>query len=136
MRPKLVFGNDTLVVCTLEDLVEVLCMTQNLKGIPPHKIEFFKKIFISTYLAKREPDINENNGKQEKIKAVTTRQLCDKLKELDGKIMQTDSLKDTYLEELLNKAVAAIIYINQLNLLSPWKILLNLKVLMILLKGF
>lgn len=105
LRPKLVYGKETLVVCALEDLVEVLNMTQNLKGIPPHKMDFFKRILIPTYLAKTEPDKHESNGKQEKIIAVTSRQLSDKLKEVDGKIMRTDALKTAYLDELLNNGL-------------------------------
>ena len=105
LRPKLIYGNETLIVSSLTDLTEVLTVTQNLKGIPPHKMDFFKRIFLPAYSKKEKPDENKNNGKQEKIVAVTTRELADELKEIDGRIMRTDTIKSVYLNELLNNGL-------------------------------
>ncbi len=53
-RQTLVYGNERLVIATLEDICETLHITQNLSGIPPHKFKFFKEIFLPLYESETE----------------------------------------------------------------------------------
>ena len=100
VRPRLIFGKEKLVVATLEDLAEVLHITQNVSGIPTHKIQFYKDVFIPLYKSKTDADIKE--GKQEKRIAVTTPQLCEHYKSITGKAITSNNMKQTYLNELIN----------------------------------
>ena len=94
-----------MVIARPEDLVEVLRITKditssNYSGIPPHKVGFLKEIFIPSCKSKTEPDRNDD-GKQEKIIGVTTKELCDLYKNTRGNGITTDNLKKQYLNELL-----------------------------------
>jgi hypothetical protein len=100
LRHKLIFGPETLVIASLDDLGEVLHITQNISGMPAYKLKFFKEIFLPLYRSKLEQDKEE--GHEEKRIAVTTKELCDYLKENEGKVVTTNNLKKTYLNELLN----------------------------------
>ena len=99
-RQKLIYGDKELVIANLEDLAEVLHITQNISGIPSYKIKFYKDIFIPLFQSKSKPD--EKNGKEEKIIAVTTKELADYYKDKTGKAISTDNLRKTILVELLN----------------------------------
>ena len=77
-RQTLVSGNERQVIATLEDLSETLHITQNLSGIPPHKLKFYKDIFLSLYESKTRPD--EKDGITEDRKGVTTSELRDHYK--------------------------------------------------------
>ena len=99
-RQKLFDGNQELVIANLEDLAEVLHITQNISGIPLYKIKFYKEIFLPLIRAKNKKD--EKDGKEEKIIAVTTKELADYYKEKTGKAISTDNLRKTFLVELLN----------------------------------
>lgn len=62
-------------------------------------MKVFKDVVLEAYNAKKCPDIDAaDSGKEERITAVTTRQCCDKFKEVTG---TTDSFKKTYLDEYL-----------------------------------
>jgi hypothetical protein len=100
LRPRLIFGTEELVVATLEDLAEVLHITQNISGIPTHKIRFFKEIFIPLYKTKSSP--NMKDGKQEKRIAVTTSELCEYYQSTYGRPISVNNMKQTYLNELIN----------------------------------
>jgi hypothetical protein len=109
LRHKLVLGSETLVIAALEDLGQVLHITQNITGMPSYKLKFFKEVFLPLYKSKSEPDKEERTQeeekkelKQEKRIAVTTKQLCDHYKQENGKVITTNNLKKTYLNELLN----------------------------------
>ena len=99
-RQKLFDGNQELVIANLEDLAEVLHITQNISGIPSYKIKFYREIFLPLIRSKNKKD--EKDGKEEKIIAVTTKELADYYKEKTGKAMSTDNLRKTFLVELLN----------------------------------
>ncbi len=99
-RPSLIFGSEKLVVATLEDLAEVLHITQNVTGMPTHKIQFYRDIFVPLHRTKNMP--NEKDGRTEKRVAITTSELCEYYKLLTGKTITTNNLKQTYLNELLN----------------------------------
>ena len=106
LRGRLEYGNENLAIADIsEDLHEVLHITQNLSGIPPYKLKFLKEILLPLYKSKQSPDKNEDNGKQEKIIALTTRQLCELYKEKTGKTITTNNLKETYLKEFLNNGL-------------------------------
>ena len=107
-RKFLVLEGETSVIADLEDLKEVLSITQNFDGIPKFKTEFFNMIFYPCFVNKTEPDSNNKEGKdrkEEEIIAVTTRQLCDYYKEINKKPISTDNLKHTYLNQLINEGI-------------------------------
>ena len=98
------FGIEKMVIARPEDLVEVLHITKelvnsNYTGVPLHKVKFLREIFIPVFNSKTEPD--SNGDKQEKIIAVTTKELCDFYKKKRGSGITTDNLKKQYLNELL-----------------------------------
>lgn len=107
LRSRLEYGEESLVIANLEyDLYEVLDITQNLHGIPPYKLKFFKEFFLPLYKRKQTPDTNvDDNGKQERIIAVTTRELCELYKEETGKTITTNNLKQNYLNEFVNNGL-------------------------------
>ena len=99
-RQKLFDGNQELVIANLEDLTEVLHITQNISGIPAYKVKFYKDIFLPLFKSKSQPD--EKDGKKEKIISVSTKELADYYKKETGKVIGTDNLRKTFLVELLN----------------------------------
>ena len=100
LRPRLIFGKEKLVAATLADLAEVLHITQNVSGMPTHKIEFYRDVFIPLFKSKSSVDIKD--GKEEKRIAVTTSQLCEQHKSTYGKAITSNNMKETYLNELIN----------------------------------
>ncbi len=109
LRYKLVLGSEMLVIAALEDLGQVLHITQNISGMPSYKLKFFKEAFLPLYRSKSGPDKDEmthgdkqNELEEEKRIAVTTKQLCEKFRQIYGKAITTNNLKKTYLNELLN----------------------------------
>ena len=99
-RQKLFDGSQELVIANLEDLAEVLHITQNISGIPSYKIKFYREIFLPLIRSKDKKD--EKDGKEEKIIGVTTKESADYYKEKTGKAISTDNLRKTFLVELLN----------------------------------
>ena len=99
-------GNETSVIADLDDLREVLSITQNFEGIPKYKIEFFNNVLYPCYKSKNDvPDSSKDGSKQEDRVAVTARQLCDAFKKVKGKAITTDNLKKTYLDELMSNGL-------------------------------
>jgi hypothetical protein len=105
LKKLLVLRNQTSIIADLDDLKEVLSITQNFDGIPKFKTDFFTEIFYPCYKKKREQDSNTDGKKTEEIIAVTTRELCDFFKEIKKKPISTDNLKHTYLNQLINEGI-------------------------------
>jgi hypothetical protein len=102
LRPKLVYGLELLVVATLEDLREVLHITQDVTGMPVYKLRFYKEIFLPLFRSKRAPDVGDE-GKIERIIALTSREICNYYNSTkDIRPITVDNLKKTFLDELLN----------------------------------
>jgi hypothetical protein len=92
------------VVARPQDLAEVIRITNNMtssdyNGIPSNKVSFMKDIFIPIYNSKTEPD--SKGDKEEKIIAVTSKELCDYYKKVKNRGITTDNLKKQFLNELL-----------------------------------
>ena len=105
-RKLLVLGKETSVIADLEDLQEVLSITQNFEGIPKYKIEFFNNVFYTCYKTKNGiPDSSKDGTKKEDRDAVTARQLCEEFKRVKDKSITTDNLKKTYLDELMSNGL-------------------------------
>jgi hypothetical protein len=105
-RKLLVLGKETSVIADLEDLQEVLSITQNFEGIPKYKIEFFNNVFYTCYKVKNGiPDSSKDGTKKEDRAAVTARQLCEEFKKVKGKSITTDNVKKTYLAELMSNGL-------------------------------
>ena len=98
-------GNEISVIADLQDLKETLSIVQNFDGIPRHKVEFFNDVLSPLYKSKTEPNKSEDGSKKEDIIAVTTKELCNFYKEKKGKIINTDNLKKTFLNELENNEI-------------------------------
>src|SRR5688572_2816741 len=105
LKKSLVFRNQTSIIADLDDLKEVLSITQNFDGIPKFKVDFFYEIFYPCFKEKREIDSNADSKKTEEIIAVTTRELCDYFKAIRKKPISTDNLKHTYLNPLINEGI-------------------------------
>jgi hypothetical protein len=104
LRGRLEYGNESLAIANIdEDLHEVLHITQNLSGIPPFKLKVFKEVFFPLYKSKQCP--NTDNGKQEKIVALTTRELCEEYNKKTGKTITTNNLKQNYLNEYIDNGL-------------------------------
>jgi hypothetical protein len=105
LRKKLILGSETQAIAALEDLSQVLYITQNVSGMPSYKLKFFKDYFVP--LVESKPEVNsetdtKGNVIKEKIIGVTTRELCEYYKQETGKSITTDAMKKIYLNELLN----------------------------------
>jgi predicted transcriptional regulator len=100
LRYKLIYGSEKLVIASLEDLGEVLHITQNISGLPSYKIKFFREIFLPLFRSKTMP--NEKDGKEEKLIAVTTKQISDYYKEKTAKAISSDNIKKKFLNELIS----------------------------------
>ncbi|MGC2572218.1 MAG: hypothetical protein WA364_11960 [Candidatus Nitrosopolaris sp.] len=108
LRGRLEYGNESLAIADMdEDFHEVLHITQNLSGVPPFKLRVFKEVLLPLYKSKQEPDKIEDGkfSRQEKVIAVTTRQLCDYYKETIGRTITTDVMKKIYLDEFINNGL-------------------------------
>jgi hypothetical protein len=92
LRSRLIYGSETLVIATLEDLAEVLHITQNLNGMPTYKMKFFNEIFFPLYIEKAHQPL-------------TTKELCEYFKTKYGKAIDSDSMKKKYLNELRNNGI-------------------------------
>lgn len=106
LRKSIILENsETSIITDLKDLREVLCIVQNFDGIPRQKVEFFNDVLSTLYKSKTEPNKSEDGSKKEDIIAVTAKELCDFYKEKKGKIINTDNLKKTFLNELENNGI-------------------------------
>jgi hypothetical protein len=76
LRQTLLYGKERLPIATLDDLSETLHITQNMSGIPTHKIKFYREIFVELYESNGDvPNCKGNNV--EDRPGVTTSQICD-----------------------------------------------------------
>lgn len=72
-RISIILENETSIIAELDDLKEVLFITQNFEGIPKYKKDFFENVFIPCYKAKMEPDSSADGKKSEEIISVNTK---------------------------------------------------------------
>ena len=103
LRGRLAYGDERLAIADLNDFHEVLHITQNLSGIPPYKLKFFKDFFLPLYKSKQTPD--KDTSKQERIIALTTRELCEHYKEKTDKTITTNNLKQNFLNDFINNGL-------------------------------
>jgi hypothetical protein len=102
-RFKLLYGPELLIVASIEDLAEVLYLTQDLNGIPPYKMQFFENVFIPLFNSK--DTANEKEGEKEEIIAVTSKELSEYYKLKEGKTMTESNIRKTYLAEFLQNGL-------------------------------
>jgi hypothetical protein len=91
LRYRLIFDDEELVIATLEDLQEALHVMQNMSGLPPHKLKFYKQHILPLYRSKKVP--------------LETRDICDFYNANNPKgtpRMNSDNLRKNYLQELVN----------------------------------
>jgi hypothetical protein len=62
-KMSLILENESSIIADLDDLKEVLSITQNFDGIPKYKKDFFENVFIPCYKAKMEPDLSADGKK-------------------------------------------------------------------------
>lgn len=108
-RLKLQMGNESLTVATPDDLEEVLKLIQNLTGLPTYKLKFFIDVFIPLFVSKDTPDRKSKNDgdltEEEDRIALTTAELAERYKKINGKPITTDNIQKTYLTELENNGL-------------------------------
>ena len=104
-RMVLMMEGESSIIADLQDLREVLYITQNFDGLPKFKIDFFNEIFLPCYAKKTKPDSSADGSKTEEIIGVTTRELCDYYKDIKKIPKTTDNLKHTYLNQLINEGI-------------------------------
>lgn len=63
LRHRLIFGDEELVIATLQDLREALHIMQDMTGLPPHKLRFYNQYILSLYRSRGE--------------ALETKEICD-----------------------------------------------------------
>ena len=105
LRMVLMMEGESSIIANLEDLREVLSITQNFDGLPKFKAEFFRDIFSPCFARKTKPDSNKDGKKEEEIIAITTRELCAFYKEIKRQPITTDNLKHTYINQLINEGI-------------------------------
>ena len=103
LRHKLKCGEEKSIIASLDDLKQVLSITQNFDGIPKYKLDFFNDVFYPCYETKTEPDTN--GTKTENIIGVTSRELCNFYKSVYHKTINSDQVKKTYLNELYQSGI-------------------------------
>jgi hypothetical protein len=102
LRPRLVYGSDTQVIVTLDDLEEVLSITQNQTGMPLFKMKIFKEIFYDKYKLKLATGIKDKSSdgkKEERLIALTSKDICDHYKEQYHKPLSSKILRESYIPE-------------------------------------
>lgn len=103
LRHKLKCGEEKSIIASVDDLKQVLSITQNFDGIPKYKLDFFNEVFYPCYATKTERDTN--GTKTENTIGVTTRELCNFYQSVYHKTINSDQLKKTYLNELYQNGV-------------------------------
>jgi hypothetical protein len=92
LRHKLLWDDEELVIATLDDLRETLHVVQNMTGLPPHKLKFYRQYILPLYKSLGE-------------KKLETREICDFYNANNPKgtmQMNSDNLRKNYLQELVN----------------------------------
>ena len=110
LKRILMMEGQSSIIVDLQDLREVLAITQNYDGLPKFKAEFFNDIFLPCYETKTERDVKYNDKGDKIIReedriAVTTKELCDYFKAIKDKPISSDNLKHTYLNQLINEGI-------------------------------
>lgn len=103
LRFRILYGKELLIVAAIEDLAEVLYITQDLNGIPPYKMQFFKNVFIPLYKSKYKPD--EKEDKREERISVSSKELAEYYKLKEGKTMTDSNIRKNYLAEFLQNGL-------------------------------
>ena len=96
-RPKLYLKGQMSIIGILEDLSEVLGITQNFNGIPAYKMKFFKDILCPLFKSKKDED--------EQAIGVTTKELRDEYKVKTGKAVSAEMLRKLFLYELAKQRI-------------------------------
>ncbi len=93
LRYKLLFGKEELIIPSLQDLRETLHVLQNLNGLPPHKLNFYKEYIYPLWA---------NNGC---IGSLKGKEIVDSYNHRNPDKrhpMNTENLRNNYLKELVN----------------------------------
>jgi hypothetical protein len=91
LRYRLLFDDEELIIATLGDLQEALHIMQNMSGLPPHKLKFYKQYVLPLYQTRKGP--------------LQTREICDYYnihKPKGTPKMNSNNLLKSYLYELAN----------------------------------
>jgi len=91
---------------TFEDLKESIYLMEYADGVRPYVLEWYHKVFVSTYEAKKESDF-KFNSKGEKLEekriAVTTDELVTATLQVQIRNLSKKEIIETYLEPLINQ---------------------------------
>jgi hypothetical protein len=117
LRCRLEYGSESLAIADVDDLREVLSITQNLSGIPPFKLRVFREVFLPLYKLKQRKQqlaaaaTEQNKGKEgpkgdtkrladNEDKGVPKSDNGKEEQQVDGKGMTTREVCDYYKEKM------------------------------------
>ncbi len=95
LRPRLIIKDQISIIATLDDFNEALSITQNYTGIAMNKMDFYRYDLYSVYEAKMDLGTNDEDG-------LTTKEMADAHKVRTGRIMNSDTIRKSFLYELIN----------------------------------
>ena len=111
-RPRLVSRREGSLILQIipfalfEDLREATYLLEYANGVRPYILEWYNDVFLATYNDKTVVDSKINNRGEEiaeKRKALTSRELIDKITEIYNKKISTKQLLQTYITPLINE---------------------------------
>jgi hypothetical protein len=91
---------------TYDDLKEAMFLMEYANGVRPYILEWYEKVFLKTFGEKAEPDsklFKKDDLRTEDRIALTTQELVEATKEIQGKTLTVKKILQTYLEPLMNE---------------------------------
>lgn len=111
LRYKMLFGREELIIPSLRDLQETLHVLQNMTGLPPHKLNFYKDYIYKLWEEKG--SLGSLTGKE--IVDYYNKNNPDKRHPMNGENLRNNYLKElvnhSYLEQEQDDAIKAVRYL-------------------------
>jgi len=111
-RPRILFRKkgdpiaQVMPFATYDDLKEALFLMEYADGIRPYILEWYENVFLKTFKEKTEPDsklFKKDDLRTEDRIAVTTQELAEATRNIQGKTLTVKKILQTYLEPLMNE---------------------------------
>lgn len=111
-RPRILFRKkgdpiaQVMPFATYDDLKEALFLMEYANGVRPYILDWYRNVFLKKFEAKTEPDsklVKKDDIRTEDRIALTTQELVEATKEIQGKTFATKKILETYLEPLMNE---------------------------------
>ncbi|MDQ3947995.1 MAG: hypothetical protein M3275_00360 [Thermoproteota archaeon] len=91
LRYKLIYGDEELVIATLQDLMETLHVMHNMTGLPPHKLKFYQQYIVPLFESKHRVP----------LKTSDIADFYNANAPAGAPKLNSDNIRKTYLEELV-----------------------------------